>query len=254
MKLIKGLLILIIFTLAGGALADIVPSPRFRVLKGKPGPKRIIPHSLFETKVKMESAVVDIRITQVDAVDYLPHKKGKAALAEVSCIFNMTSLNDLPEGVIEFGFPFSSDGGSSPRIHSFSAEANGFRCGNPRGESWTVPSREGETTYQGYSLKADIRKSKNIKIKVSYEAVLLPEQGSRTTFEYILCSGALWAGPIGSETVRIVAAEPLTMEVLAPKGISAEKKSEREFLWALKNMEPDEDIRISLTLGQAKSD
>jgi hypothetical protein len=81
------------------------------------------------------------------------------------------------------------------------------------------------------------------RIAVRYTLLLQQKEG-KAHFTYILRSGADWDGPIGQETVNIVAEKGLRMEVVTPAALKPEQKTDGSLTWKITNAKPAEDIRL----------
>jgi len=234
-----------------------------------------IAHSRLVTDISMESAKVEVRLTKLAGQQAKScGKRCSGIRADVDAVFIMRRSDNPIEnsGIGGMCFPlYYAFGPSLPKVLGFNVKDDGAELSARRGD-WTITDEHKRRQKEdGYIWHATIAPGRASRFDIHYSLLLpygemdektgfLPNDkgdlvynekahyidDNKAHFIYFLRSGATWNGPIGKETVHIVADKGLHLEAVTPKNKGPKIISDNEITWEIVNIKPDEDIRVNV--------
>lgn len=212
------------------------------------GAKRPLPlrMELLAEKFRMEAAEVQVQIAKPKSL-WRALGGGKEVCATVTSRFKLVRDSSDPiSGEPQFGFPVHSGRLFGAKIESFKVTMNGKQIESVRQNPLWLDRPDGSRDIlEGFRWAYAPGNERTLDVAVSYRLILPGGDGAKI-FEYILRSGALWAGPIGKETVRITAEDGLLMTIDPEMVPAPARKSSSELVWELNSVEPQKDILVSV--------
>lgn len=227
----------VLFVLATVPFASLADSGPERA-PAKPTPSFIATDAL-----RLESAHVRVRIdARQRLVDRVTGKR--QYVATVVCFFHVSQTKEARgKGEPRIGFAVHSPKAGQPKIESFRVDDHEMV---EKKHPVSLVQKGGHTEpLTGFTWVPPLPAWEPTTIRVSYRMVL-DSKDREAVFEYILRSGALWAGTVKRESVHITAAEGLAMNLQMPKGLVPDKASPRSILFDLKSIDPKEDIVLTV--------
>lgn len=101
-----------------------------------------------------------------------------------------------------------------------------------------------------WDMKFEAGQERRVEVSygVPYRPPYRPTLLQEANFEYVLKTGALWKDPIGRALIEVKFADGLTAKNFASASPSGYAESGEGLTWDLKDVEPEEDVRIRLNL------
>lgn len=234
---LAAVLIIALLVPAGSALADVAP-PQY----AQGG--SIDPHG---TTTQVRMAAEQVLLTVEDESNLGPNTAGLAAglmRARVEADFVMHNAGTAQEA-FDVWFPLSAPNGFGDinRVADFAAEVNGEPA---RIVEQQAPG-EWDEMVAWATWPVTFPAGEDVNIKVTYTTW---PTGYRPygTFEYILETGAGWAGPIGAGTVTFRLPYAVTADNAALDIAGAPDVSGQDVTWTFANLEPARENNLSLTV------
>jgi hypothetical protein len=216
------------------AWGDLAPYPVHRQPRPSEPSEPVL--DLKSTTVTMQEAHVDIILKQ---------QSPNRILARVNGLFRM-SFAEVKRASVDFMMAL-------PVVQTNAADVASFRLlkleidGTPikkfRQEAWDE--------YQGFVWPIRLYANTNQTVSVSYE-VLLSVRDNKSSFTYILKSGAKWSGPIDHETIRIKADKGIGLSPTKSLTLEPNHEAAGSIVWEIKNAVPTEDVSVGIFVNPAE--